>query len=158
MDTTSVDVNYDAMSRAKLRKLPAGDALSARCPSRSVIELLADKWTLLVIWSLGPGPMRFGELRREIEGVTQKMLTQSLRSLERDGLVTRTVYATTPPSVEYALTPLGDSITAVTGQMCRWAEVHMGDVMLARRDYDKAADPVAEAGTTTVRSGRRLAR
>lgn len=158
METTSVDFNYDAMSRAKLRKLPAGDALNAHCPSRSVIELLADKWTLLVIWSLGPGPMRFGELRRQIEGVTQKMLTQSLRSLERDGLVTRTVYATTPPSVEYALTPLGDSITAVTGQMCRWAELNMGQVMLARRDYDQAAEPPAEPGTTTVRSGRRLAR
>ena len=146
------------MSRAKLRNLPAGDALNARCPSRGVIELLADKWTLLVIWSLGPGPMRFGELRRQIEGVTQKMLTQSLRSLERNGLVTRTVYATTPPSVEYALTPLGDNITSIAGQMCQWAEVHMGEVMLARRAYDKAADPTAEPGTTTVRSGRRLAR
>lgn len=147
--------NFDHIPRARLRKLPPGDVFDANCPSRSVIQMLADKWTMLVIQALSSGPMRFSELRRHINGVTQKMLTQSLRSLERDGLATRTVYATTPPSVEYALSPLGESLTVITGQMCLWAEGHMVQVLVAQRDYDKSAAPLA--GTTTVRSGQRQA-
>jgi DNA-binding HxlR family transcriptional regulator len=120
--------------------------------------MLADKWTMLVVEALSSGPMRFGDLRRHIDGVTQKMLTQTLRSLERDGLVLRTVYPTAPPSVEYALTPLGDSITRISRQMCDWAQDNMKPVLLARREYDarieREAQPVA--GKTTVRGGRAL--
>lgn len=150
---------FEQIPQARLRRLPAGDVYDARCPSRSVLELLADKWTLLVIWQLRGGPLRFGELRRRIQGVTQKMLTQSLRSMERNGLATRTVYATTPPSVEYALTPLGESLTEVTGRMCGWAEAHMGAVLRARRGYDAAAAAAEEpdAARTVVRAGRRQA-
>ena len=156
---------YDQIPQSRLRRLPPGDVYDERCPSRSVIDLLANKWTLMVIWSLADGPMRFGELRRRITGVTQKMLTQSLRELERNGLATRTVYATTPPSVEYALTPLGQSITSVTEQMCQWAEVNMGKVLMSRRDYDVAVAPAVAAAVATtptakrtvVRAGRRQA-
>nr|WP_296181625.1 helix-turn-helix domain-containing protein [Pseudomonas sp. UBA1879] len=82
------------------------------------------------------GPLRFGELRRQVGGVTQKMLTQTLRVLERDGLVLREVYPSAPPSVEYSLTALGISITAITEQMCVWAENNMKPVLIARLDYD----------------------
>ncbi|WP_259639762.1 helix-turn-helix domain-containing protein [Pseudomonas syringae group genomosp. 3] len=126
-------------------------------PSRSVIQMLADKWTLLVIDSLSSGPIRSGELRRHVGGVTQKMLTQTLRLLERDGLVLRVVYPSSPPSVEYSLTPLGVSITAVTAQMCQWAEDNMKPVLVARLDYDTrvASDEQATASTTSARSVRR---
>jgi DNA-binding HxlR family transcriptional regulator len=150
-----MDTTFDHIPKAKLSRLPPGDVFDAACPSRSVIQMLGDKWTILVVQSLVSAPKRFGELRRDIGGITQKMLTQSLRSLERDGLVTRSVYATTPPSVEYALTPLGVGLTGVTDQMCLWAQAHMVEVVLARRGYDKAAG--VPDGTTRVRAGRKQA-
>jgi DNA-binding HxlR family transcriptional regulator len=101
--------------------------------------------------------MRFGELRRHVGGVTQKMLTQTLRLLERDGLVLRVVYPSAPPSVEYSLTPLGVSITAVTGQMCQWAEDNMKPVLVARFDYDARAAREEQPlpSPTSGRTGRR---
>ena len=146
-----MDTTFDHIPRARLHKLPPGNVFDPACPSRSVIQMLADKWTMLVVNALAAGPKRFGELRREISGVTQKMLTQSLRSLERDGLATRTVYATTPPTVEYALTPLGQGLTGITDQMCRWAEANMIEVVIARRGYDKVT--TVPDGTTRVRAG-----
>ena len=116
------------------------------CPSRTVIELLANKWTLLAICALKPGPLRFGEIRRRLEGVTQKMLTQTLRNMERDGLLTRTVYATAPPSVEYELTPLGSKVTRLMGLMRDWAEGHVGQVVAARSAYDKSQAPAPRTG------------
>ncbi|WP_431101212.1 winged helix-turn-helix transcriptional regulator [Roseateles noduli] len=147
-----MDTTFDHISRNKLPQLPPGDVFDANCPSRTVVEMLANKWTVLVVQSLASGPRRFGEIRRQVEGVTQKMLTQSLRSLERDGLATRTVYATTPPSVEYALTPLGKGLIRITDRMCRWAEANMVEVVLARRSYDKGAD--VPANTTKVLARR----
>ena len=87
---------------------------------------------MLVICALAGGPKRFGELRRRLDGITQKMLSQTLRSLERGGLVTRTVYATTPPSVEYALTELGTSTTKLLDDIRNWAETHVWEVVAAR--------------------------
>jgi len=152
-----MDTSFDHLPRSRINKLRAGDIYDVTCPSRSVIQMLADKWTVLVIEALSAGPMRFGDLRRQVGGVTQKMLTQTLRSLERDGLVLRVVYPSAPPSVEYSLTPLGVSITAITGHMCRWAEDNMKPVLLARLDYNArmAREELAPAGTTQVRSGRR---
>ena len=152
-----MDTNVSLISRRRIGTLPPGDIRNTECPSRSVIQMLADKWTILVVESLSPGAMRFGDLRRQVGGVTQKMLTQTLRALERDGLVARVVYPTAPPSVEYSLTPLGVSITAVTAQMCRWAEDNMKPVLVSRLDYDaRLADAqVAAPGVTTVRGGRR---
>jgi DNA-binding HxlR family transcriptional regulator len=108
---------------------------------RPVSELLArigDKWSVLVVSLLGDGPMRFSALRRVIDGISQKMLTQTLRALERDGFVTRTVHATTPPQVEYALTPLGRELLAPVGALASWARANQARVDEARRRFDAA--------------------
>ena len=132
------------------------DVFMRECPSRAVLDLLADKWTLLLICALKGGPRRFGGLRRQIDGVTQKMLTQTLRALERNGLVSRAVYDTTPPSVEYRLTALGDSTTTLMGQMCEWAQGHVKSVVQAQARYDArvaaAREPVP--GVRRVASGQ----
>lgn len=102
------------------------------CGSHQVLELIANKWTTLVICSLGPGPLRYNELRRQIEGVSQKMLTQTLRNLERDGLVSRKVYPVVPPKVEYSLTPLGRTLFDPLKAICRWSEQHLTELNAAR--------------------------
>jgi DNA-binding HxlR family transcriptional regulator len=112
---------------------------SATCPTRSLLDTIADRWTTLVIDLLGRGPLRFGALRRSIGGISQKMLTQTLRNLERDGLVRRRVYPTTPPSVEYALTPLGETLSEPLGVLRAWAEANMDQVLAARADFDSRA-------------------
>lgn len=116
------------------------------CPSRTVIEVLANKWALYVLAALRryDRPMRFNELRRVLDGITQKMLTQTLRALERDGLVRRTVYPTVPPRVEYDLTPLGIEAGHLTGAIADWSMNHARQILAARRDFDdrSAAEPV----------------
>ena len=116
----------------------------AACPTRTVLDSIADKWSTLVLDLLGRGPQRFGALRRSIGGISQKMLTQTLRTLERDGLVRRTVYATTPPSVEYALTPLGQTLTEPLSALRAWSAQHIADVLSARDAFD------ARAGTPAL--------
>ncbi|WP_433148464.1 winged helix-turn-helix transcriptional regulator [Actinomadura nitritigenes] len=113
------------------------------CPSRTVIEVLANKWTLYVLAALrhADGPMRFNELRRTLDGITQKMLTRTLRALERDGLVSRTVYPTVPPRVEYGLTPLGAEVGHLTGAIADWALAHAPDVLTARESFDARPAP-----------------
>lgn len=105
------------------------------CVSRLVVELLADKWTVLVLGALAEGPIRFGELRRELCAVSQKMLTQTLRRLERDGLVRRSVYPL-PLAVEYALTPLGDEAITVLDFLRTWGDAYLPAIDAARLDYD----------------------
>lgn len=116
------------------------------CPSRTVIEVLANKWALYVLAALRryDRPMRFNELRRVLDGVTQKMLTQTLRALERDGLVRRTVYPTAPPRVEYDLTPLGVEAGHLTSAIADWSMNHARQILAARVDFDdrSAAEPV----------------
>jgi len=107
------------------------------CPTRVVLDRLADKWTVLVIGQLAAGTMRFAELRRAIDGISQKMLTSTLRDLERDGLVKRQLYASVPPKVEYSLTPLGSSLVSKMNGLCLWAEDHIDQVLRARADFDK---------------------
>ncbi len=109
------------------------------CSPRQALELIADRWTMIVVKALGDGRHRYGELHRSIDGISQKMLTQTLRSLERDGLVERTVYPVVPPRVEYALTPLGATLTEPLEALAAWAERHMGEITEARRAYDRAA-------------------
>ena len=118
------------------------DALKARCPTRQVIARIANKWTMLVITALeGEEVLRFSELRRRIEGVSQKMLTQTLRTLERDGLVTRTVYPTVPATVEYRLTPLGRGLTDAVDAIRDWAYGNMSEIDRAREEFDaRSAD------------------
>jgi DNA-binding HxlR family transcriptional regulator len=116
------------------------DAMKAACPTRQVIARIADKWAILVITALeGDEAVRFSELRRRIEGVSQKMLTQTLRALERDGLVSRTVYPTVPVTVEYRLTPLGQSLTEAVDAIRDWAYGHMSEIELARDAFDGRA-------------------
>lgn len=104
--------------------------------SRRALELIADKWAVLILYALSRGTMRHNRLHREIEGISQKMLTKTLRRLERDGLVGREVYPMIPPRVEYSLTPLGQSLIGILAGLCQWAEEHIEEVEAARRDYD----------------------
>jgi DNA-binding HxlR family transcriptional regulator len=115
------------------------------CASRTVLEVMANKWTNLVVCALRDGPMRFGQLRRQLEGITQKMLTQTLRALERDGLVTRTLYPTIPPRVDYELTDLGRDAAGLFDGLIEWAEQHVAEITAARDRYDQHAhqEPVA---------------
>lgn len=115
------------------------DVLDQSCPSRQVLSRIADKWTTLVIYALSGETLRFSELRRRIAGVSQKMLTQTLRQLERDGLVERKVYAVVPPRVEYRLTPLGASLEDPLAALCRWAERHLPQMLAARERSQRRA-------------------
>ena len=117
----------------------AYNAYLAACPSRQLLDMLSDKWVVLVMTALAGGPRRYSELARQIAGVSQKMLTQTLRSLERSGMLTREVEATVPVTVTYALTPLGSSLLDVVSQLKAWAEVHIEEVLGAREEYDAGA-------------------
>ena len=112
------------------------DAYLAACPSRQLLDRVSDKWVSLVLVALGDGSHRYSELARRLAGVSQKMLTQTLRTLERDGLVDRTVTAAVPVRVDYSLTPLGRSLLPVIREVKIWAEQHMDSVEAARARYD----------------------
>lgn len=114
------------------------DAYLKLCPARELLDLIASKWTTLIVGALFEREHRFGELRRRVDGVSQKVLTANLRALERDGLVRRTVYPTSPPSVGYALTELGYSVGAPLVAVRDWTERHADAVAVARREYDRA--------------------
>ena len=116
------------------------------CPAHVVIDHLADKWAVLIIGRLANGTMRFAELRRAVDGISQKMLTVTLRDLERDGLVSRKLYASVPPKVEYSLTPLGASLSDKAEDLCRWAETNMEQILRARDNFDKRAGRSVESG------------
>jgi len=104
-----------------------------------ILQRVGDKWTVLVVGKLGDGALRFNELRAAVGGISQKMLTTTLRGLERDGFVTRKVFPTIPPRVDYELTELGRSLLPVMRAVKDWAEVHMGDVHAARAQFDRQA-------------------
>jgi len=108
------------------------------CRAREVLDLAGDKWSLYVIAELGQGTRRFNELKRSIDGISQRMLTVTLRGLERNGLVTRTVYPVIPPRVEYDLTELGNMLLKASVDMISWAEAHLPEIDEARRRYDAA--------------------
>jgi DNA-binding HxlR family transcriptional regulator len=112
------------------------DPYVADCPSRQVLDRIGDRWTVLVMGALRSGPRRFSELARNVDGISQKMLTQTLRGLERDGLVRRTVTAAVPVRVDYELTPLGETLRAPIAALEGWATSHMGDVVAVRERYD----------------------
>jgi DNA-binding HxlR family transcriptional regulator len=109
------------------------------CRGREVLARVGDKWSLYVIHMLGVGTKRFTELRRGIDGISQRMLTVTLRGLERDGLVTRTVHATVPPRVDYTLTPMGRTLLDTVCALIQWAEKHLDDIETARAAYDQRA-------------------
>ena len=117
--------------------LLAPNVYDVNCPTRQVLDLIADKWSTLIVGLLANQTLRFTELQRHIGGISQKMLTQTLRNLERDGLVQRIVYAQVPPRVEYALTPLGQTLRASIAAIIKWSENHIEDVIAARQSYDR---------------------
>jgi DNA-binding HxlR family transcriptional regulator len=126
----------------------AGDVYNGDCPTRQVLDRIGDKWTVLIIGLLEDGAKRFSELQRSIGGISQKMLTQTLRNLERDGLVNRTLYAEVPPRVEYTLTPSGKTLCEPIAAIVRWAEEHITEVSAAQTRYDTRATSTQErAGT-----------
>ena len=125
-----------AQRRAEARE--AYNAFLALCPSRQLLDALTDKWVSLTLAALADGPMRHSELARTIAGVSQKMLTQTLRTLERDGLVSRTVTPTVPARVDYELTPLGHDLMPLMTAIKHWAEARMDEVEKARKDYDSS--------------------
>jgi DNA-binding HxlR family transcriptional regulator len=115
---------------------PPISVLTATCPSRTSLARIANKWTAMVVIALSEGRLRFGALRTTVEGISGKVLTETLRDLERDGLVERRVYAEVPPRVEYELTALGRTLHAPLEALARWAEAHVEQVLAARETYD----------------------
>ena len=144
MPTTTTTAEQQARAKREY------NAFLASCPSRQLLDRISDKWVALILAALGtdgpcrpgssgagePRAMRYSELSRKLAGVSQKMLTQSLRSLERDGLITRTVMASVPVTVTYELTDLGFSLQQVMSGIKDWAEAHMDAVLAHRQDYD----------------------
>ncbi len=120
-------------ARAKV----AYDAFVAECPTRQLLDRISDKWVSLLLVALADGPRRYGDLSRIVAGVSPKMLTQTLRSLERDGLLARTVTASVPVRVDYELTPLGTGLLPLMLAIKTWAEEHMPEVAAARAHYDE---------------------
>lgn len=109
------------------------------CPVRNVLDKIGDKWSMLIVMYLAAGPKRFNQLHREIPDISQKMLTQTLRDLQRDGLVSRQVFDTKPPSVEYRLTGMGQSLIVPFGYLIDWANQSIPGIVAAREQFDRAA-------------------
>lgn len=122
------------------------DVYAANCPTRQLLDRIADKWSVLILTTLGmgSGEMRFNALKRHVEGISQKMLSQTLRSLERDGLVTRHVVPTVPVTVGYAITPLGRELLDALQAMIDWAERRMAEVARSQISYDLRERELAE--------------
>jgi DNA-binding HxlR family transcriptional regulator len=131
-----------------MRKTPVPNVYSAVCPSRRVLTVLAEKWTLLIVAQLAQGPMRTAEIRRRVDGVSEKMLIQTLRKLESFALVSRRSYPEVPPRVEYRLTPLGRSLARVANLLGRWVERNVVSLVRAgehgsRPHFQEAAPDLA---------------
>ena len=120
--------------------LPDRDTEDCRALS-SILARVGDKWTVLIVVLLGDGPMRFNEMKRMVGGISQRMLTFTLRGLERDGLVKRTVFQTTPQRVDYELTELGSTLWDAVEPLSSWARAHLGEILLSRRQFDQLPGP-----------------
>ena len=115
---------------------PVWNVMVATCPSRTSLARIANKWTAMIVIALSGGSLRFGELREAVDGISGKVLADTLRDLERDGIVTRTAFDEMPPRVDYALTPLGETLREPLTALGRWAESHIEEVQTARETYD----------------------
>ena len=125
--------------------VPADDQDTVDCAIREVLDRIGDKWSTLIVLKLGQRTHRFNELHREIDGISQRMLTLTLRGLARDGLVSRTVYPTVPPRVDYELTELGRTLLTPITVLHEWAVTHRGDIQKARARHDDAAESAGVA-------------
>jgi len=116
---------------------PDDTAVSSNCAAMSdILNRIGDKWSVMVVGTLRDGPVRFNQIKRDIGGISQRMLTLTLRNLERDGLVTRTIYPEIPPRVEYELTALGRTLLPAISALWAWAGTHHPDIVAARQTYD----------------------
>jgi DNA-binding HxlR family transcriptional regulator len=129
----------DMKKTADIRQRCEGNVFDRGCPSRAVLEVLAEKWALLVVHTLADSPARTSQLRRRISGISEKMLIQTLRRLERNGFVVRRAYPEVPPRVEYSLTALGASLSEPITTLDRWVESHLQDIADAQREFDRHA-------------------
>ena len=147
--------NIEPLLTQPLQIVPSWNAYQAACPTRLMLNRIADKWTVLVLGLLETETKRFSTLQREIGGISQKMLTQTLRGLERDGLIARMVYPEVPPRVEYTITPLGNTLVGLLAALRLWAEAHMDEVLEAQRDFDLKLECLHETskemGLRTIR-------
>ncbi|MEV7045072.1 helix-turn-helix domain-containing protein [Amycolatopsis sp. NPDC051061] len=129
-----------ATAQEVIEPIPSWDPYARGCPSRDVLDQIGSKWAVLVLGELGRhGACRFTQLRRQLAGVSEKMLTQTLRTLERDGLLLRTVYPEAPIRVEYELTPLGQTLRGPLKALTEWSVRHIEEVLAAREEYDDRA-------------------
>lgn len=122
--------------------MSAWDPLCSTCPSRTILSHVADKWTLLVLGLLSSGPVRFNELRRQVQGISQKMLSQTLKNLERYGLVARQAFPTVPVTVEYSATDMGQTLMSTIDALRHWTIAHADQVFEAQARYDLQAQTV----------------
>ena len=142
---------------AKSRPKPAElESTPANCHAHEMLTRIGDKWSVYVIHVLGhAGTLRFNELRSQVDGISQRMLTVTLRGLERDGLVQRTIYPEVPPRVEYALTPLGATLRELVRGLVRWSGAHLAEVDAARARYDARHGPPARIGIAERTAAKR---
>ena len=140
---TRMSTAENAIERYSRYQRQLGDAQSAHCAIRDVLDRIGDKWSMLMIMELATQSQRFSELHRAIPDISKRMLTQTLRDLERDGLVTRHVFPTRPPTVEYRLAPLGQSLLEPMAALVDWADRRYSDIHAARVRFDGAAGGVA---------------
>jgi DNA-binding HxlR family transcriptional regulator len=138
-------------STTELRKQSDFDAYLRDCPAFQVLNLVADKWTLLVVGALDSGTLRYGQLSRRLDGISPKMLSQTLRKLERHGLLVRTQYPTIPPQVEYTLTPLAKNLCTLLTPVKEWAEEHTDQILAAKQEFDNRKPAQPWHGTATRR-------
>ncbi|MDF9813094.1 DNA-binding HxlR family transcriptional regulator [Streptomyces sp. SPB162] len=138
MTTETVHTAQDAQTSGQPTPLPPlrRDMFAPECPSRATPFRVGDKWAGMIMMCLEDGPRRFSELRVPLHAITPKVLTESLRALERDGIVTRTAYDENPPRVEYELTDLGRTLFGPIAATCDWAREHLSDVLRAREAYE----------------------
>lgn len=127
---------------------PVWNVMLATCPSRTSLAKIANKWTAMIVIALSDGPVRFGTIRQAVQGISGKVLAETLRDLERDGIVTRTVYDEMPLRVEYELTPLGQTLREPLTALGLWAERHIEEVLDARDAYDGRSSEPASPSTT----------
>ena len=124
--------------------------LHANCPSRMILDQVADKWSVLILAALRDGPLRFNMMKRRLEGITQKSLTQALRRLERNGIVARRVIATSPVAVEYSVTPLGETLKGAFQALHTWTMTHMPDIAKAQQAFDRRELGTEPEGVTAA--------
>jgi len=139
---TRMSTAENAIERYSRYQRQLGDAQSAHCAIRDVLDRIGDKWSMLMITELATRSQRFSELHRAIPDISKRMLTQTLRDLERDGLITRHVFPTRPPTVEYRLAPLGQSLLEPMAALVDWADRRYSDIHAARVRFDGAAGGV----------------